>query len=76
MGAGTMLLLQHLKDRQNNPPTFLDFLCEIRAEEEHEGFRNKINTRVQRLEAHEGSTESTLQEPKFELRFCKRSFLL
>lgn len=40
-----------LKERRDHPPTFLELLTEIRAEEEHERARKRVSTHVRSVAA-------------------------
>ncbi|XP_076850337.1 uncharacterized protein LOC143500204 [Brachyhypopomus gauderio] len=73
LGADLMLLQLRLKERRNNPPTFLDLLSEIRAEEEYERSRHKICPRVRQVNTQENadSDSVTIQHLKTELKRLK-----
>ncbi|KAL4008319.1 hypothetical protein ACER0C_002171 [Sarotherodon galilaeus] len=42
-GSDLMLLSLRLRERKDNPPTFLQLLNEVRIEEEHEASRRRLN---------------------------------
>lgn len=44
VASDLMLIQLRLRERKDNPPTFLQLLCEIRNEEEYETSRMKLNT--------------------------------
>ncbi|KAL6462538.1 hypothetical protein MHYP_G00289600 [Metynnis hypsauchen] len=73
LGADLMLLQLRLKERRDNPPTFLDLLSEIRAEEEYERSRHKICPRVRQVNTQENaeSDHVTMQHLKTELKRLK-----
>ena len=47
-----MLVQLKLRERKENPPSFLELLSKIRSEEEYETARMKLNTSVQRVHAN------------------------
>uniref|UniRef100_A0A672IGG7 Uncharacterized protein n=1 Tax=Salarias fasciatus TaxID=181472 RepID=A0A672IGG7_SALFA len=50
VSSDLMLIQLRLRERKDNPPTFLKLLCEIRNEEEYETSRMKLNTSVHTVE--------------------------
>ncbi|XP_037395031.1 paraneoplastic antigen Ma3-like [Pygocentrus nattereri] len=73
VGADLMLLQLRLKERRERPPKFLDLLSEIRAEEEYERSRHKVNPRVRQVNALENveSDNVAIQGLKAELKSLK-----
>ncbi|KAL1259510.1 hypothetical protein QQF64_010087 [Cirrhinus molitorella] len=53
-----MLLQLRLKERRSNPPNFLDLLSEIRAEEEYQQTRKKVNARIRNVAVHDDAGDS------------------
>lgn len=61
-----MLVQLKLRERKENPPSFLELLSEIRSEEEYESSRTKLNTSVQRV--HTNSATDNRQDDVERLR--------
>uniref|UniRef100_A0A9J8A271 Uncharacterized protein n=3 Tax=Cyprinus carpio TaxID=7962 RepID=A0A9J8A271_CYPCA len=61
-----MLVQLKLRERKENPPSFLELLSEIRSEEEYESSRTKLNTSVQRV--HTNSATDNRQDNVERLR--------
>ena len=58
IGSDWMLLRMRLNERKIYPPNFLDLFTEIRAEEEHDRTRQRVNTRVRSVAARDESAEN------------------
>ncbi|KAL6470660.1 hypothetical protein MHYP_G00217790 [Metynnis hypsauchen] len=73
VGADIMLLQLRIKERRNKPPNFLNLLSEIRAEEEYERSRHRVNPRVCQVNAQENvdSDSVAIQSLKAELKNLK-----
>ncbi len=76
VGADMMLLHLRLRERKTKPPNFLELLGEIRAEEEYEASRAKLNTRVQKASASVGpdGKHNEIQTLKAEIKELKSQF--
>ncbi|XP_051973265.1 paraneoplastic antigen Ma1 homolog [Xyrauchen texanus] len=64
--ADMMLVQLKLRDRKENPPSFLELLSEIRREEEYESSRMKLNTSVRSV--HTTPTTDSRQDDVERLR--------
>ncbi len=64
--ADMMLVQLKLRERKENPPSFLELLSEIRSEEEYESSRMKLNTSVRSI--HTNPTTDRRQDDVERLR--------
>ncbi len=64
--ADMMLVQLKLRERKENPPSFLELLSEIRSEEEYESSRMKVNTSVRSV--HTNPTTDRRQDDVERLR--------
>ncbi|KAJ8340547.1 hypothetical protein SKAU_G00351800 [Synaphobranchus kaupii] len=66
-----MLMHLRLRERKQNPPTFLHLLNEIREEEEYETARQKLNTSLQRQHVRTVSVKEDEKPEQSEIKMLK-----
>ena len=71
-----MLVQLKLRERKENPPSFLELLSEIRSEEEYETSRMQLNTSVQRVHANPArdSRQEDVEHLRSEVQELKSMF--
>uniref|UniRef100_A0A9J8BME5 Paraneoplastic antigen Ma-like C-terminal domain-containing protein n=1 Tax=Cyprinus carpio carpio TaxID=630221 RepID=A0A9J8BME5_CYPCA len=69
VNSDMMLLQLRLRERKNNPPSFLSLLKEIREAEESEAARHRMSAKAKAIHFHENERASTsvIQELKAEI---------
>ncbi|XP_029968702.1 uncharacterized protein LOC115403829 [Salarias fasciatus] len=73
VSSDLMLIQLRLRERKDNPPTFLKLLCEIRNEEEYETSRMKLNTSVHAVQTKQvaDAKQAEIQSLKAEVKELK-----
>ncbi|KAK2904105.1 hypothetical protein Q8A73_010762 [Channa argus] len=73
VAADLMLIQLRLRERKTDPPTFLQLLSEIRAEEEYEASRRKISTSVHHINTRQTADvkQTEIQSLKAEIKELK-----
>lgn len=76
VASDLMLVNLKLRERKENPPSFLELLSEIRSEEEYEASRAKLNFTVHKIQAKAEveSKQTEIQTLKTELKELKAMF--
>ncbi|XP_014876550.1 paraneoplastic antigen Ma1 homolog [Poecilia latipinna] len=76
VGSDLMLIQLRLRERKENPPTFLELLREIRAEEEYEASRAKLNPSVRAVQPKPqvDHNHSEIQSLRAEIKEVKSMF--
>ncbi|XP_052469911.1 uncharacterized protein LOC128026690 [Carassius gibelio] len=76
VAADLMLVNLKLRERKENPPSFLELLSEIRSEEEYEASRAKLNSTVHKIQAKAevDNKQTEIQTLKTELKELKAMF--
>lgn len=76
VGSDLMLIQLRLRERKDTPPTFLELLREIRAEEEYEASRAKLNPSVRAIhpKTQVDPNHSEIQNLRDEIRGVKSMF--
>lgn len=73
ISSDLMLMQLRLRERKARPPTFLQLLSEIRAEEEYEASRMRLNTSVNQVQAKQSNDvkQTEIQSLKAEIKELK-----
>ncbi len=73
VASDLMLIQLRLRERKNKPPTFVEILTEIRAEEEYEASRMKLNTSVHQIQPKQtvDVKQAKIQSLKAEIKELK-----
>lgn len=76
VSSDLMLVNLKLRERKENPPSFLELLSEIRSEEEYEATRAKLSSTVHKIQAKAevDSKYTEIQNLKTELKELKAMF--
>ncbi|XP_007545199.2 paraneoplastic antigen Ma3 homolog, partial [Poecilia formosa] len=76
VGSDLMLIQLRLRERKGNPPTFLELLREIRAEEEYEASRAKLSPSVRAVHPKPqlDHNQSEIQSLRAEIKEVKSMF--